>query len=165
MAGTKISALTVATTIVPSDQSAWAQSGVTKSATLDVVSAGVGKELGLANNGSQHVISSASGTPATSTLGANVTSVTFTGNDTRGKIVVVMSGALAANTKIATCTFVSSYGGSAPGLILLVNQTSGVGLTIVNFYVLATSTGVSFDLASDQALAAGTYTIDYIVLG
>ncbi len=42
---------------------------------------------------------------------------------------------------------------------------SAVGLTIVNSYVLAQSTGVSFDVAFDQALAAGTYTIDYIVIG
>ena len=111
-----------------------------------------------------HLLSAASGTPATSTLGANVTSVTFTGNDRRGTIDIVMSGALAANTKIATCTFAISYGATAP-FVFLINQTSGVGLTIVNFYRQATSTGVSFDIASDQALAAGTYTVGYIIEG
>src|SRR5439155_10827670 len=47
---------------------------------------------------SSHLISDAAGTPATSNLGANVTSATFTGNDTRGTIAIVMAGALAANT-------------------------------------------------------------------
>ncbi len=109
-----------------------------------------------------HLLSTASGAPATSTLGANVTSVTFTGNDRRGTIAIVMSGALAANTKIATCTYAVSYGATAP-FVFLPNQTSGVGLVNVNFYRLAVSTGVSFDLAANQALAAGTYTVGYIV--
>ncbi len=111
-----------------------------------------------------HIVSTASGTPASSALGTNVTSVTFTGNDVRGTIAVVMSGALAANTRISTNTFAISYGATSPK-VTLVDQTSAVGLTIVNFYVSAQSTGVSFDLACDQALAAGTYTIDYIVIG
>lgn len=110
-----------------------------------------------------HLLSSAAGTPATSNLGANVTSVTFTGNDTRGKIAVVMSGALAANTRIATCTYAVAFG-AAPGLVMLVNETSAVGLTIVNFYPSAEAAG-SFDLFSDQALAAGTYTLRYLVIG
>ncbi len=90
--------------------------------------------------------------------------MTFTGNDVAGSVAIVMGGALAANTRIATCTFAVSYGGTAP-YVILVNQTSGVGLTIVNFYVSATSTGVSFDIAADQALATGTYTFEYIVIG
>jgi hypothetical protein len=113
---------------------------------------------------SGHLLSTASGAPATSNLGANVTSVTFTGNDTRGTIAIVMAGILAANTRVATCTFAASYGATGPK-IALVNQTSGVGLGIVNFYVLAQSTGVSFDIAVNQALALGTYTVDYIVIG
>ncbi len=111
-----------------------------------------------------HLISLASGTPATSALGANVTSATFTGNDVRGTIAVVMSGALAANTRAFTATFAVTYGATAPK-VTLVDQTSAVGLTIVNSYVSAQSTGVSFDVAFDQALGAGTYTIDYIVIG
>jgi hypothetical protein len=102
--------------------------------------------------------------PASSAKGANVTSVTFTGNDRHGTIAIVMAGALAANTKIATCTFGASFGANAP-TVMLCNQTSGAGLAIVNFYVQAVSTGVSFDLASNQALAAGTYTIAYIIEG
>jgi hypothetical protein len=111
-----------------------------------------------------HLRSSMGGAaPATSNLGANVSSATFTGNDVVGTIAVVMGGALAANTRICTATFQVRF--STTPKITLVNQTSGVGLTIVNFYVLAQVTGVSFDLAADQALAAGTYTIDYIVIG
>jgi hypothetical protein len=111
-----------------------------------------------------HIVSTAVGAPATSNLGANVTSATFTGNDVRGTIAVVMSGALAANTRAFTATFAVSYGATGPK-VTLVDQTSAVGLTIVNSYVLAQSTGVSFDVAFDQALAAGTYIIDYIVIG
>jgi hypothetical protein len=111
-----------------------------------------------------HLVSGAVGTPATSALGANVTSATFTGNDTRGTIVIVMAGALAANTRVCTATFAVSYGATAPK-ITLVDQTSGVGLAVVNSYVQAQSTGVSFDIAFDSALALGTYTIDYIVIG
>ncbi len=113
---------------------------------------------------SSHLISNAAGVPATSALGANVTSATFTGNDTRGTIAVVMAGALAANTRVFTATFAVSYGATPPK-VTLVDQTSAVGLTIVNSYVLAQATGVSFDVAFDQALAAGTYIIDYIVIG
>jgi hypothetical protein len=104
-----------------------------------------------------------SGTPASSALGANVTSVTPAGRDQVGTIVVVMAGALAANTRIATITFASTFGGTAP-IILLTNQTSGAGLAIVNPYMLAQVTGVSFDLACNQALAAGTYTFGYQVV-
>ncbi len=111
-----------------------------------------------------HLLSTAAGAPATSTLGANVTSATFTGNDTRGTIAIVMAGALAANTKVCTATFAATYGATAPK-VTLVDQTSGVGLAVVNSYVLAQSTGVSFDIAFDSALALGTYTIDYIVIG
>jgi hypothetical protein len=111
-----------------------------------------------------HIVSTAVGTPATSALGANVTSATFTGNDVRGTIAIVMAGALAANTAVCTCTFAVSYGATPPK-VTLVDQTSAVGLTIVNSYVLSQSTGVSFVIAFDQALAAGTYTIDYIVIG
>lgn len=111
-----------------------------------------------------HLISGATGTPVTSALGANVSSATFTGNDTRGTIAIVMSGALAANTRVCTATFANSYGATPPK-VTLVDQTSAVGLTIVNSYVLSQSTGVSFDIAFDQALAAGTYTLDYIVIG
>jgi hypothetical protein len=113
---------------------------------------------------SAHLISAGAGTPATSALGANVTSAIFTGNDTRGIITIVMSGALAANTAAFTATFAASYGATAPK-VTLVDQTSAVGLTIVNSYVLSQSTGVSFIVAFDQALAAGTYIIDYIVIG
>lgn len=113
---------------------------------------------------SGHIISSASGIPTTSTLGANVTSATFTGNDTRGTLTIVMAGVLAANTRVCTATFAASYGATSPK-VTLVNQTSGVGLGLVNFYVQAQATGVSFDLAVDQALAIGTYTINYIVIG
>ncbi len=111
-----------------------------------------------------HIISTLSGTPSTSALGANVTSVTFTGNDTRGTIAIVMSGALAANTRIATCTYAATYGATAP-IVMLANETAGAGLASINFYRLAVSTGVSFDLASDFALAAGTYTCAYIAIG
>lgn len=111
-----------------------------------------------------HLISTASGTPATSSLGANVTSATFTGNDTSGIITIVMSGGLAANTKIATCTFASTYGATAPK-VRLIDESSGVGLAHVGFYRQAFSTGVSFDLASNQALVAGTYIVGYVVIG
>src|SRR5258708_29309660 len=88
-----------------------------------------------------HLIPTAVGPPATSNLGANVTSVTFAGNDVRGTITIVMSAGLAANTRVATCTFATTYGATAPK-ITLVDQTSTAGLTIVNSYVLAQSTGV-----------------------
>src|SRR5207249_10250807 len=52
-----------------------------------------------------HLVASFVGTPVSSALGANVTSVTPTGNDVAGKFEIVMAGALAANTKIATITF------------------------------------------------------------
>lgn len=113
---------------------------------------------------SSHLISNAAGVPSTSALGANVTSATFAGNDTRGTITIVMSAGLAANTRVCTCTFAVSYGATSPK-VTLVDQTSGVGLAVVNSYVLAQATGVSFDIAFDQALVAGTYIIDYIVIG
>jgi hypothetical protein len=113
---------------------------------------------------SSHLISNAAGVPATSALGANVTSATFTGNDTRGTIAIVMAGALAANTAVCTVTFAVSYGATSPK-VTLVDQTSGVGLAVVNSYVLSQATGVSFVIAFDSALALGTYTIDYIVIG
>ncbi len=102
------------------------------------------------------------GTPASSALGANVTSVTPQGTDKRGQLAIVMAGALAANTRIATITFAETYGATGP-YVLLVNQTFGVGLVIVNFYRSAASTGVSFDIACDQALALGTYSVVYKV--
>lgn len=126
--------------------------------TFNVLTVGAGLTV------TGHVISALVGTPSTSALGANVSSVTFTGNDTRGTIAIVMSGALAANTRIATCTFAASYGATAP-ILMLANETAGVGLGSINFYRLAVSTGVSFDLASDFALAAGTYTCAYIAIG
>lgn len=112
-----------------------------------------------------HVLSTAAGTPSTSALGANITSVTFTGNDTCGIItIVVAAGGLAANTRIATCTFANTYGATAPK-VRLTNETSGAGLAVVNFYKQAFSTGVSFDLACNQALAVGTYIAGYTVIG
>jgi hypothetical protein len=111
-----------------------------------------------------HLIAGSAGVPVSSNLGANVTSVTPAGNDIRGTLTVVMAGALAANTRAATITFAASYGATSPK-VTLVDQTSAVGLTIVNSYVLAQSTGVSYDIAFDQALGAGTYVIDYIVIG
>lgn len=111
----------------------------------------------------KHVIASdVSSVPATSNLGANVTSVTPTGNDFRGKMVIVMGGALAANTRICTVTYGTAFAGT-PILVMLVNMTSGAGLAIVNFYSSAEAAG-SFDLFADQALAAGTYTLKYLVI-
>lgn len=110
---------------------------------------------------SSHLISNQTGAaPVASVLGVNITSVTFTGNDRRGKIVIVSAGILAANTRIATCTWLTSFGAIVP-LPLLVNQTSGVGLLLVNFYSGA-EVAASFDLFSDFALAAGTYTLRYV---
>jgi len=43
-------------------------------------------------------------------------------------------------------------------------MTSG-NLAVVVPYVLAQATGVSFDIACDQALAAGTYSFGYLVIG
>jgi hypothetical protein len=111
------------------------------------------------------LFASEAGTPATSNLGTNVTSVTPAGNDVRGNLtVVIAAGGLAANTRAATVTFSLSYGAAAP-VVSLVNMSSGAGLVNVNPYILAQSTGVSFDLAFDQALAVGTYIINYIVIG
>lgn len=110
-----------------------------------------------------HIIASSAATPTTSNLGANVTSVTPTGNDSVGKLVVVMAGALAANTRIATVTYANAFA-ATPKLVMLVNQTSGAGLAIVNFYAAAKAAG-SFDLTADQALAAGTYEAEYLVIG
>jgi hypothetical protein len=129
---------------------------------LEILKAGVAHMWWFDNGG--HLISKAVGVPTTSNLGALVTSATFAGNDVRGTITIVTSGALAANTRACTATFAVSYGGTPPK-ITLVDQTSGVGLAVVNSYVQAQSTGVSFDIAFDQALAAGTYVIDYIVIG
>ncbi len=125
--------------------------------------------IGIGNNGftidaAGHLISRAVGAPTTTNLGTNVSSATFTGNDVRGTIAIVMSAGLAANTRVCTATFATSYGATGPK-ITLVDQTSTAGLAIVNSYVQAQATGVSFDLAFDQALVAGTYTIDYIVIG
>lgn len=111
-----------------------------------------------------HLLSTAAGPLVSSTLGANVTSVTPAGNDVRGTLTIVMAGTLAANTKVCTLTFAVSYGATSPK-VTLVDQTSGAGLAVVNSYVLAQSTGVSFDIAFDSALALGTYIIDYIVIG
>ncbi len=111
-----------------------------------------------------HLISGAVGTPATSALGANISSAIFTGNDVRGKVVIVVAvGGLAANTRIATCTYASSFGAVVP-LPLLVDQTSGVGLGVLNFYSGA-EVATSFDLFADQALLTGTYTLRYVNLG
>ncbi len=119
---------------------------------------------GFAIDAAGHLISTSAGTPATSALGTNVTSATFTGNDVRGTVAIVMSAGLAANTRCFTATFATSYGATSPK-VTLVDQTSTAGLAIVNSYVQAQSTGVSFDIAFDQALVAGTYIIDYIVIG
>ncbi len=106
-----------------------------------------------------HITSAMVGVPATSNLGANITSVTFTGNDTRGQIVIVVGvGGLAANTRIATCTWAVTF--LATTFPWLVNQTSGVGLAVVNFYSSA-ETATLFDLFCNQALVAGTYAIRY----
>jgi len=121
-----------------------------------------GTEIFAFTSGNHLIISNASA-PAATNKGANVTSATATGNDTIGTIVVVMAGALAANTRIATFTFNVSYGAASP-IINLTNQTSGVGLAIVNPYATF-STGVSFDLFCNQALATGTYTFGYHVIG
>lgn len=112
-----------------------------------------------------HLISSQGGAaPATSNLNANVSSATFTGNDTRGTIAItIAAGGLAANTRACTATFKTAF--STTPKVTLVDQTSAVGLAVVNSYVQAQTTGVSFDIAFDQALVAGIYTIDYIVIG
>jgi len=104
------------------------------------------------------------GTPTSSNLGANVTSSTSTGNNHHGVEVIVMGGALAANTRICTKTFNNGPFGATAPRVRLINQTSGVGLAVVTFYILAQGTGQTFDLASDQALAAGTYTLAYDVI-
>jgi hypothetical protein len=112
---------------------------------------------------SAHFLSNTTGTPSTSNLGTNITSVTFTGNDDRGKIVIVVgAGGLAANTRIATCTWVTTYGLTV--FPQLTNQTSGAGLAVVNFYSSAES-ATAFDLFCNQALVVGTYTIRYTVIG
>jgi len=121
------------------------------------------KFIGDLQIGAHLIANQTGGPPATSNLGANVTSVTFTGNDTRGKIVIVMAGALAANTRIATCTWISTFGTVTP-IPLLVSETSGAGLAIVNFYSGAES-ATTFDLFCEQALAAGTYTVRYWNVG
>jgi hypothetical protein len=122
-----------------------------------------GSEIFAFTSGNHLIIANASA-PASSNKGANVTTVTAVGNDTAGVITVVMAGALAANTRIATLTFNVSYGAAAP-IIILTNQTDGAGLAVVTAYVQATATGVSFDIAADQALAAGTYKFGYLVIG
>ena len=110
-----------------------------------------------------HLLSVQAGALVSSNLGANVTSVTPAGNDVRGLLTIIMAGALAANTRIATLTYANAYG-AAPGLVLLVNETSAAGIVIVNFYSGAEAAG-AFDLFSDQALAAGTYVVKYLVIG
>jgi len=110
-----------------------------------------------------HLISSAAAAPITSNLGANVTSAVPAGNDVAGSIAITMSGALGANTRACTVTFAAAYA-SAPK-ITLVDQTSAVGITIVNSYVQAQNGGISYDIAFDQALGAGVYNVDYIVIG
>jgi len=124
--------------------------------------ASAGSEIFAFTTGNHLIIANASA-PVATNKGANVTSVTATGNDSVGTIAVVMAGALAANTRIATLTFNVSYGAASP-IIRLTNQTSGVGLAVVNPYATP-STGVSFDLFCNQALALGTYTFGYDVTG
>lgn len=111
-----------------------------------------------------HLVSSMGGAaPATSSLVANLTSATFTGNDVRGIItLVVAAGGIAANSSLCTCTFQIPY--STTPKITLVNQTSAA-LANVSLYVVSQSTGVSFVLGNDQALVVGTYIVDYIVIG
>jgi hypothetical protein len=101
--------------------------------------------------------------PVITNLGANVTSVTPTGNDSRFKLVIVMAGALAANTRICTVTYGTTYG-ATPFTPELVDQTSGAGLANVGFYAGAEA-AASFDLFSNQALALGTYTVRATVDG
>lgn len=106
--------------------------------------------------------SEGSAPPVPTLLGANVTSVTPAGTDMVGAISLVMAGALAANTRIARLTWANSYGATAP-VVALINQTSGAGLAVVNFYSTP-STGASIDLFCNQALAAGTYAIVYFAV-
>jgi hypothetical protein len=104
--------------------------------------------------------------PASSALNAQITSVTPTGTDTNGELVIVVAvGGLAANTKICTITYNLTYSGSvnAP-LPIVVNQTPSVGFANADFYTLAESV-TAFDLYADAALVAGTYKVRYLVLG
>jgi hypothetical protein len=145
---------------------------ITGAGGLLTLNLGSGGSLQLSNfasllylfDASGHIISQVAGVPVSSALGAGVTSANASGNDVRGTITIVMSAGLAANTRVATFTFAATYGATPPK-VALIDQTSAVGLTVVNSYVLAQSTGVSFDIAFDQALVAGTYIIDYIVIG
>jgi hypothetical protein len=109
-----------------------------------------------------HLVSGG-GAPASSLLGVNITSATPAGTDNSGQIVVVVAiGGLAANTRICRVTFASPFG--VTPRVRLNDETSGVGLAVVNPYALAQSTGVSFDLACDEALVIGTYAFGWTAL-
>jgi hypothetical protein len=101
--------------------------------------------------------------PVSSARGVNVTSVTPFGDDSTGGFVIVMAGALAANTRICTITWAIAF--TTIPRVRLTDETSAAGLAIINPYLLAQVAGISFDLAADQALAAGTYKIGYTVFG
>jgi hypothetical protein len=88
------------------------------------------------------------------------------GSDTAFELTItVAAGGLAANVKAGTLTFAAAYTGAALPKVYLIDQTSQAGLAIVNSYVMAGQTNAAFDLAFDQALVAGVYKIDVLVIG
>jgi hypothetical protein len=113
-----------------------------------------------------HLHSTSVGAPASSLLNANITSMVVSGSDTAFELTItVAAGGLAANVKAGTLTFAAAYTGAALPKVYLIDQTSQAGLAIVNSYVMAGQTNAAFDLAFDQALVAGVYKIDVLVIG
>lgn len=109
---------------------------------------------------SGHMVSSSTGTPASSALATNVTSITVAGDDNTGTLTIVLSGAITANASLGTITFANSYGATAPFI-----QLTNHAFTTPNTYVLAQTTGVSFTVAMASSPGAGTFVVKYSVIG
>lgn len=106
---------------------------------------------------------SAAGTPVSSALGTNVTSITPAGDDEAGILTVAMSGAGAVGANLGTISFANARL-KAPKLVLVINGTA-TSLAATNFQTGTLSvTGFNL-LVGSVALATGTYIVQYFVVG
>lgn len=112
-----------------------------------------------------HIAFSSGAAPVASGLLANVTSVTFTGNDQRGIVVIVTSGAIGTASTVATCTFAAAMNAAPAGVSLVPNDSVTWALAGTAQLTPATLAAGTFLIKSGStSTGAGTWTYTYTAI-